>query len=83
MWGSGGIAPSYLTSALGGNVWSASRPGRFTPGERAPGYPLGRRQGGPQGQFRPVQRKILHYRDLNPGRAARSPSLNRLSYSYS
>jgi hypothetical protein len=27
----------FLTSALGGVEWSASRPGRFTPGERAPG----------------------------------------------
>jgi hypothetical protein len=26
----------FLTSALVGGQWSASRPGRFTPGERAP-----------------------------------------------
>jgi hypothetical protein len=26
----------FLTSALGGGEWSASRPGCFTPGERAP-----------------------------------------------
>jgi hypothetical protein len=26
-----------LTSALVGGEWSASRPGRFTPGEKAPG----------------------------------------------
>jgi hypothetical protein len=26
-----------LTSALDGSEWSASRPGRFTPRERAPG----------------------------------------------
>jgi hypothetical protein len=26
-----------LTSALTGGEWSDSRPGRFTPGERAPG----------------------------------------------
>jgi hypothetical protein len=33
-WGSGGIAPIHsLTSALGGNEWSASRPGCFTPRE--------------------------------------------------
>jgi hypothetical protein len=36
-WGSGGIAPPFLTSALDGGEWSASRPYRFTPGERAPG----------------------------------------------
>jgi hypothetical protein len=27
----------FLTSALAGGVWSASRPGRFTPGAKAPG----------------------------------------------
>jgi hypothetical protein len=27
----------FLASALVGGEWSASRPGRFTPGERAPG----------------------------------------------
>jgi hypothetical protein len=30
VWESGGIAPSFLTSALVGGEWSASRPGRFT-----------------------------------------------------
>jgi hypothetical protein len=29
--------PLFLTSALVGGEWSTSRPGRFTPGERAPG----------------------------------------------
>jgi hypothetical protein len=36
-WGSGGIAASFLTSALDRHEWSDSRPGRFTPGERSPG----------------------------------------------
>jgi hypothetical protein len=27
----------FLTSALAEGEWSASRPGRFAPGERAPG----------------------------------------------
>jgi len=31
---------ALLTSSLDGILWSASRPGRFTPGERAP-VPLG------------------------------------------
>jgi hypothetical protein len=35
--GSGGIAPLILTSELEGGEWSASRSGRFTPRERAPG----------------------------------------------
>jgi hypothetical protein len=29
--------PLFLTSALVGDEWSTSRPGRFIPGERAPG----------------------------------------------
>jgi hypothetical protein len=37
VWGSGCIAPTFLISALIGGEWSASHPGRFTPGERAPG----------------------------------------------
>jgi hypothetical protein len=40
MLGSGGIAPPFLTSALDGREWSASRPCLFTPGERAPGTHL-------------------------------------------
>jgi hypothetical protein len=36
MWGSGGIAPQFLTSALDGGEWLASRPGHFPPGEIAP-----------------------------------------------
>jgi hypothetical protein len=28
---------AFLSSALDGGEWSASRPGRFTPRERAPG----------------------------------------------
>jgi hypothetical protein len=34
---SGCIAPTFLTSELDGGEWSDSRPGRFTPGEIAPG----------------------------------------------
>jgi hypothetical protein len=36
MKGNGGIAPSFLALVKGGE-WSASPPGRFIPGERAPG----------------------------------------------
>jgi hypothetical protein len=32
--GSGDIAPPFLTSALDGEAWSASRPYRFGPGDR-------------------------------------------------
>jgi hypothetical protein len=31
----GDVAPPFLTSALDGGQWLVSRPGRFTPGERA------------------------------------------------
>jgi hypothetical protein len=37
IWGCESIAPSFLTWALDGGEWSASRPGRFTPRERALG----------------------------------------------
>jgi hypothetical protein len=36
IWGSGGVAPSFFTSALDGVEWPVSRLDRFTPGERAP-----------------------------------------------
>jgi hypothetical protein len=36
-WGVEDSSTYYLTSALDGGDWSASRPGRFTPRERAPG----------------------------------------------
>jgi hypothetical protein len=34
---SGGMTTHFFTSALDGGEWSASRPGRYTPRERAPG----------------------------------------------
>jgi hypothetical protein len=46
-WGNGGIVALIfsLTSALNGGEWSASHPGRFTPGKE-PWHPLDRRLGG-------------------------------------
>jgi hypothetical protein len=38
----------FLTSALAGGDWSASRPCCFTPGERTPGSHLVRKLSGPQ-----------------------------------
>jgi hypothetical protein len=35
VWGSERIAPPFLTSALRGGEWSASRPGHFTPEKTA------------------------------------------------
>jgi hypothetical protein len=40
----------FLTSLLDGSEWSASRPGRYTPGERALSYPLNMKLSGPQSQ---------------------------------
>jgi hypothetical protein len=39
---------SFLTSALDGGEWSASRPCRALPWGKDPRYPLNRRLGGPQ-----------------------------------
>jgi hypothetical protein len=36
IWESADIALPFLTSSIDGGEWSASCPGRFTPGERAP-----------------------------------------------
>jgi hypothetical protein len=36
-WGMKIYLHAFLTSALDGDKWSASRPGRFTAGERTPG----------------------------------------------
>jgi hypothetical protein len=43
MWGSEGIAPTFLTSALDRGKWSASSPCHFTPGGKCPQYVLDRR----------------------------------------
>jgi hypothetical protein len=81
IWGSGGIDPRFLTSALDGGEWSASRPCRFTSGERAPGTYWVGGWVGPRAAFDSVEkRKIVHCLESNPGRPARSPSLYRLSY---
>jgi hypothetical protein len=37
VWGSGCLDLLFLTSGRVGGEWLASRPGRFTPGERVPG----------------------------------------------
>jgi hypothetical protein len=68
-------------SALDRGEWSASRPCHFTPGERAPGtHWIGGWVGPRVGLDAVEKRKILHSWESNPGRAACSPSLYRLSY---
>jgi hypothetical protein len=73
--GSGGIAPPLLTSALDGDEWSTLRPGRFTPGEIAASTRWIGRWVGPRAGLHAVENS-----ESNPGRAARSLLLYRLSY---
>jgi hypothetical protein len=76
---SGDIAPLFLTSALDGGEWSASRPCRFIPRGKSPRYPLDRRLGGPQGRSRRCGEIIqLALPGIEPEPS--SPSLYRLSY---
>jgi hypothetical protein len=78
---SGGIGPSFLTSALDGYGWLASRLCRIAIGERASGiHCIGGWVGPRAGLGAVEERNILPYRQSNPGRPARSPSLYRLNY---
>jgi hypothetical protein len=74
----------FLASALVGGEWSASRPGRFTLGEGAPGTHWIGDWVGPRAGLDDVEkRKFLSFPglELRPlGRPARSQSLYRLSY---
>jgi hypothetical protein len=64
---------TFLTSTLHVGEWSASRPGRFTPGE-SPRYPLDGRLCGPQsrGGCGGEEKNALPSRESNLGRPARS-----------
>jgi hypothetical protein len=72
----------FLTSALVGGEWSASRPGCFTPGERAPGTNWIGGWVDPRTGVDNVEKKkffTLLGLELRPlGRAARRQSLCRL-----
>jgi hypothetical protein len=74
----------FLTSALVGGEWSASRPCRFTPGERAPGTHWIGGWVGPRTYLDDVEKRkflTLSGLELRPlGRPARSQSLYRLRY---
>jgi hypothetical protein len=79
MWGSGGITPPFLISALGGGEWSDLRSGRFTPVERARGNHWIGSWVGPIAGLDAMKRKIcFSCRESNPGHPARSLSLYRL-----
>jgi hypothetical protein len=74
----------FLTSALLGGEWSASRPGCFTPAERAPGTHWIGGWVDPRAGLDDVEKRTfltlpgLELRHL--GRPASSQSLNRLHY---
>jgi hypothetical protein len=74
----------FLTSALAGGKWSASRADRFTPGERAPGTHWKGGWVNPRAGLDDVEkRKFLTLPGLELsflGRPARSQSLYRLPY---
>jgi hypothetical protein len=72
----------FLTSALTGDEWSASCPGRFTPGKRAP-LPIGLEAGWNPEPVWTTWRQFLTLPGLelqDLGRPARSQSLYRLRY---
>jgi hypothetical protein len=81
-WGSRGTAPSILTSVLGGEKWSVSRPGRFNPREIAPGtHWIGDWVGSRAGTDAVVRRKIpIPCRDSNLRSSSSKPSAIQLSY---
>jgi hypothetical protein len=68
---------SFLTSALDGGEWSASRPDRDLPLGKGPPVPIVQEAG----WAAETRRKILYLcRGSNPGRSVRSQTLYRLSY---
>jgi hypothetical protein len=81
--GVGGIAPSFLTSAVDGGEWSASLPARFYRRELPP--PPGNNCVGdwvsPRVSLDAMEKRKISSacRESNPDPPARSPSLYRLS----
>jgi hypothetical protein len=75
------ISHIFLTSALVGGEWTASRPGRFTPELRATGTQWIGDWVGPRVGLDDVEkRKFLTVSGLELGRPARNQSLYRLRY---
>jgi hypothetical protein len=84
IWGSGCIASLFLTSALDEGEWSASCPGRFSPGKNAPCTHWIEAGWASESIWTLWGReKSCPYWESNSGRPAGSPSLYRLSYSNS
>jgi hypothetical protein len=67
VWGSGCIAPPFLTLALDGGEWSTLHPSRFTPGEIASSAYWKKGRMDPRASLNTVQmRKILPCWESNP-----------------
>jgi hypothetical protein len=82
VWGSGGIAPPFLASALDVHEWSVSRSGSFSFSETPPPprYSLGRRLSGPQRRSgRCGQQKSLPCWESRPSRLQAVPISTELS----
>jgi hypothetical protein len=70
-WGSGGIVPPFLTSALNGGDWSVPPP---PPGGKSPQYPWDRRLGGPHSWLRHCgEEKNLALPGIKPGLSSPYP----------
>jgi hypothetical protein len=70
---------SFLTWALDGGEWSASRPGRALPPGKGPPVPIGQEVGPRAGLDAGARRKILRLcRGSNPGRPVRSQTLRNI-----
>jgi hypothetical protein len=80
--GSESIAPTFLTTAVDGGEWSASRPGRFPPRLTALDTHWIGGWVGPRAGLDAVEYRQISYPHLqsNPGHPDLSPSLYRLSY---
>jgi hypothetical protein len=76
------MASPFLNLALDGGDWSASRPGRFNPEERAPGtHWIGGWVDYKASLDAMEKRKSYPCRESKAGRPAHTPSLYRLRYS--
>jgi hypothetical protein len=81
MLGIRGVAPPFLTSALDGGEWSASRPGRFTSQKESPGNLwIGGWLGPRVGLVFMMKRNILHLPGIEPRPSSPLPVVYQLSY---